>query len=434
MRRVLLLLALGLAGAQSSRWEGDPEYRTFPGVPTAAGPSLDKSYALVYPAQGEFRGTVLLVPGFLGGATNFDALARRLIRAAPGWEVWAWDRRSNGLEDRSGIATADPWAYYQRYELPDLPFLKDWGLKVHLDDLERLVDAARARGPVVLAGHSLGASLAALFALYRPQKLWGLILLDGTPNLIRFGEEQYRNGGNGQFGPTPGLNQLLEGKAPPYITLFGLDPIGFAQAEAQAFMAAQAPQADAPPGWAPWRASRVAAALYRVDDRYQPFPVFAVSLGRAVGREGFSLFGFFFGNLTYTVRGPRGGRVEWQDTGEANRPPGVPQALRYPHHRLLRVVLPLSAHPGHRGLGNRGARTLAARPPLPGAGLRGRARAVTQTRELRWPLGCVPRLELRGADPAGAHPPGPPHRAERARGRADHPIPRGSSTVSDPRR
>ncbi|HEU4740257.1 MAG TPA: alpha/beta fold hydrolase [Meiothermus sp.] len=319
MRGVLLLLALGLAGAQSPRWAGDPEYRTFPGAPTAAGPTLDKSYALVYPAQGEFRGTVLFVPGFLGGATNFDALARRLVLAAPGWEVWAWDRRSNGLEDRRGFATADPWAYYRRYQLPEFPFLKDWGLQVHLDDLERLVEQARARGPVVLAGHSLGASLAALFALYC-ENLAGLILLDGSPNLIRVSQEQYRSGGSSQFGRTPGLDELLSGKAPPYITLFGLDPMGFAQAEAQAFMAAQAPQADAPPGWAPWRASRIAAALYRVDDRYQPFPVFSVSLGRAVGREGFNLLGFFFNNLTYTVRGPRGNRVEWQDTGEATDP------------------------------------------------------------------------------------------------------------------
>jgi len=57
-----------------------------------------------------------------------------------------------------------------------------------------------------------------------------------------------------------------------------------------------------------------------VDDRYQPFPAFSVSVGQAVGREGFNLLGFLFGNLTYTVRGPRGKRVEWQDTGEATDP------------------------------------------------------------------------------------------------------------------
>jgi len=321
MRGVLLLLvALGLAGAQSPRWAGDSEYRTFPGVPTAAGPTLDKSYALVYPAQGEFRGTVLFVPGFLGGATNFDALARRLVLAAPGWEVWAWDRRSNGLEDRRGFEAADPWAYYQQYRLPEFPFLKDWGLRVHLGDLQHLVEQARARGPVVLAGHSLGASLAALFALYRPEQLSGLILLDGSANLLSLSEEQYHGGADTPFGHTPGLDALNAGQAPPYISLLGLDPRGLAQAEAQAFMAAQSPGADAPPGWVPWRASRIAAALYRVDDRYQPFPAFSVSVGQAVGREGFNLLGFLFGNLTYTVRGPRGKRVEWQDTGEATDP------------------------------------------------------------------------------------------------------------------
>ncbi len=313
-------LFLGLALAQTPRWMGQAEYRAIAGVTTSAGPALDKSYVEVFPAQREFRGTLILVPGFLGGSGNFEALARRLILAAPGWEVWAWDRRANGLEDRSGFLTPDPWAFYQNYKIPDFPFLKDWGLKVHLGDLEQVVDQAAAKGPVVLAGHSLGASMAALFALYRPEKIKGLVLMDGSPNLVRVSKEQYLKGGSNQFGPTPGLEDLLADKTPPYVTVLGLNPLGFAQAEAQAFMAAQAPQADAPVGWAPWRGSRMAAALYRIDDRYQPFPVFSASVGRANGREGFNILGFVFGSVSYTVRGPRGGRVEWLDSGEPTDP------------------------------------------------------------------------------------------------------------------
>jgi len=319
MVALLLLLAPGLA--QTARWEGTPEYRAIAGAPTAAGPKLDKSYVLDFPAQGEFKGTVLMVPGFLGGATNFEALARRLVLVARGWEVWALDRRSNGLEDRSGFNTPDPWTFYQHYKLPDFPFLKDWGLKVHLDDLDRVIDQARQRGPVVLVGHSLGGSIAALYALYHPEKLSGLILLDGGPNLVQITKEQYLNGeSGGMFGNAPGLNDLLAGKTPPYVTLFGLNPLSFAQAEAQAYMAAQDPQADAPAGWVPYRASREAAALARIAARYQPVPIFAVSLGRAQAREGLNLLGLFFNTLSYTVRGPRGKRVEWIDTGEATDP------------------------------------------------------------------------------------------------------------------
>ncbi|RDI96002.1 alpha/beta fold hydrolase [Meiothermus sp. QL-1] len=317
---LVLLSSLAIGLAQPVRWPGEPQYISFPGAPTAAGPGLDRSYALAFPQEGGLRGTVVFVPGFLGGATNFEALARRLVTAAPGYRVWAWDRRANGLEDRRGFLTEDPWAYYRAYRLPELPFLKDWGLAVHLEDLERIVDQARTEGPVVLAGHSLGASLAALFALYRPEKLQGLILLDGAPRLVSVGAEAYLEGVQGPLGRLPGLNDLLAGRTPPYVAAFGLDPVGLALAEAQAYMAAQAPEADAPPGWVPFRSSRLAAALYRVDDRYAPSPIFAVSLGQAVAREGLSLLGLLGGNRVYTIRGPRGRRVEWRDTGEATDP------------------------------------------------------------------------------------------------------------------
>ncbi|RMH54076.1 MAG: alpha/beta fold hydrolase [Deinococcus-Thermus bacterium] len=319
-RWLFLTACLGLALAQSPRWSGTPSYFPVTGAPTPAGPALDRSYVLSFPAQGTPKGTLILVPGFLGGATSFEALARRLVLAAPGWAVWAWDRRANGLEDRRGFAAPDPWAYYQGYPLPEVPFLRDWGLRVHLEDLERVVDQARQKGPVVLAGHSLGASLASLFALYRGDKLDGLVLLDGAPRLLAVGPQAYLEGAQGPFGRLPGLNDLLSGRAPPYVAAFGLGPAALAQAEAQAFMTALDPGADAPPGWVAFRSSRLAATLYRVDERYALFPAFAVSAGQAVAREGLSLFGLALGRLAYTIRGPRGGRVEWWDTGEATDP------------------------------------------------------------------------------------------------------------------
>ncbi|MCS7193357.1 MAG: lysophospholipase [Meiothermus sp.] len=320
LRWPFLVACLGLALAQSPRWSGAPDYFAVPGSPTPAGSRLDRSYVLSFPAQGAPKGTLIMVPGFLGGATNFEALARRLVLAAPGWTVWAWDRRANGLEDRQGFALPDPWAYYQDYRLPDFPFLKEWGLRVHLEDLEQLVEQARREGPVVLAGHSLGASLAALFALYRGERLDGLILLDGAPRLLAVDPRAYLEGAQGPFGRLPGLNDLLSGRTPPYVAAFGLGPAALAQAEAQAFMAGLAPEADAPPGWAPFRSSRLAAALYRVDERYSLLPIFSVSAGQAVAREGLSLLGLALGRLVYTIRGPRGGRVEWRDTGEATDP------------------------------------------------------------------------------------------------------------------
>jgi pimeloyl-ACP methyl ester carboxylesterase len=49
------------------------------------------------------RAIIILIPGFLGGATTFDPIARELVARFNGSiEVWAIDRRPNQLEDRLG--------------------------------------------------------------------------------------------------------------------------------------------------------------------------------------------------------------------------------------------------------------------------------------------------------------------------------------------
>ena len=53
------------------------------------------------------RAILVLVPGFLGGATSFDPLAQDLVERMNGaLEVWAIDRRPNLLEDRLGALHA----------------------------------------------------------------------------------------------------------------------------------------------------------------------------------------------------------------------------------------------------------------------------------------------------------------------------------------
>ena len=58
--------------------------------------------------SGDAPGAVLiLIPGFLGGASTFDPIARDLVRKFNGnLEVWAVDRRPNQLEDRLGAEFA----------------------------------------------------------------------------------------------------------------------------------------------------------------------------------------------------------------------------------------------------------------------------------------------------------------------------------------
>ncbi len=308
MRGLPLALAFSLALAQ--------EYLPLPGAATGHGP-LDRSYALVYRAESP-RAVLLLVPGLLGGSTNFALLAEHLRELQPALEVWAWERRANGLEDRQGFLQEDPLAYYGNLPQPDLSPLRQWGLEVHLEDLDLAVEAARQRAPVVLAGHSLGASLATLYAWAHGERLSGLVLLDGGLPDTPLSPEAFWEGTSTPFGPFPGLRALLSGQADPVFRLPFLSPKDLALAEAEAFVAAQRPLEVVP--WGPYRATREAQALIKVDDHYSLFPTFSVSVGRAWAREGLSLLGLLQGRLVQTVRGPRGRVVEWRDTGEATDP------------------------------------------------------------------------------------------------------------------
>lgn len=157
------------------------------------------------------RALLVLMPGFLGGAGSFDALARAIVRrstAEAPLEAWAIDRRANLLEDRAGIdaalASGDAdalTAYYfeggtaqgRTFEgfrtQASLDFVSEWGLVSTVEDLRAvlaLVPADQRQTRVVLAGHSLGASIAAQYAAWDFEgtaghdELAGLVLIDGV--------------------------------------------------------------------------------------------------------------------------------------------------------------------------------------------------------------------------------------------------------------
>ncbi|MEH0505216.1 alpha/beta fold hydrolase [Streptomyces scabiei] len=135
---------------------------------------------------------VVLVPGMFGAANDFRLMARDLVAAVPGIQVWAVDRREESLADRSGFEGADPAGHYLdgRYrtlEPATAGYFGRWGLARTLDDLRCVVRAARAGGRrrVVLGGHSWGATTAMAYAAWdfggRPghRDLAGLAVLDG---------------------------------------------------------------------------------------------------------------------------------------------------------------------------------------------------------------------------------------------------------------
>ena len=134
----------------------------------------------------------VIIPGFLGGASNFDQVARNTIRdaAARGRHVefWALDRRSNCLEDNRGVAAAakahDPELAYGYYwggqEVGGRRFpgwvspqaaawennlglartLRDWYTVLRTGIPNRRVRARK----VICGGHSMGGPITAAFA------------------------------------------------------------------------------------------------------------------------------------------------------------------------------------------------------------------------------------------------------------------------------
>lgn len=181
---------------------------TITGWTKAPGPRAYDKLDVTKFGSSSAKTVLVLVPGTNGGRGDFTLTARELVKDVPGLQVWAVDRRSQRLEDTSVFADAlagkvTPKAmfdYYAgwiadptiqpHYQPPDpakLGFAADWGLRVQLEDVRRVVQAARRGGAkrVLLGGHSLGASVAVAYASWdfagRPgyKDLDGVVLIDG---------------------------------------------------------------------------------------------------------------------------------------------------------------------------------------------------------------------------------------------------------------
>ncbi len=137
---------------------------------------------------------LVLIPGYMGGANSFDYLARQIVSMAEadpakgGIEVWAIDRRTNCLEDLTGVnaaeAAGDPALavdyYYNGLVLEgrtfqgfrdeeDVPFLSEFGLALLMNDIQQIIqskipDAVQRKSSVFVGGHSAGGGFASFFA------------------------------------------------------------------------------------------------------------------------------------------------------------------------------------------------------------------------------------------------------------------------------
>ncbi|MEX2534203.1 MAG: hypothetical protein WD273_01270 [Trueperaceae bacterium] len=304
------------------------DYVVRPGHPEGHTPTeLNRTAYLTYSLDPEPEVIVLLVPGIFGGAGSFDTLARQLVASTPGMEVWALDRRSNLLEDRSAmeraIALRDPriaydyylerWGEEDGFNLPsfeDVSYLRYWGLEVHLRDLHGVVLDARARAPnLILGGHSLGAALVSLYAAfdssrddtgrddtalneerrYGYQYIDGMVLLDGALGRTGGFARQDIGYAVGPLTLAPSVSDLEAGRGAPYSNSV-ISPRFQIEREVAALLARFVPQENAPSKLADFPMSNEALMGVRNDDEYGSVPMFDATLGHAVGAE-------FQGNL-----------------------------------------------------------------------------------------------------------------------------------------
>jgi cysteine-rich repeat protein len=155
------------------------------------------SYTRFYsPGAGDPDAVLILIPGFAGGSHSFKVLAENLVVRAEAegstvLEVWAYDRRTNQLEDLEGAQIAFDerdallalnWYFGAEagitmdarlprravfHEGDDVAFVANWTPNVYSRDIDAIVEAAGALpgGPsVFLGGHSFGTTMMARYA------------------------------------------------------------------------------------------------------------------------------------------------------------------------------------------------------------------------------------------------------------------------------
>lgn len=201
-------LALALAtGAAAATSEVAVRFQRLDGFPAPGTPAeLNKVGVLQIGPRGA-RNVLVLNPGTSASAAYFVPLAKTVVQAAKGWQVWAVERRENLLEDHSvldrakaGTASGQElfdyylgWltnpgvtTHFQFVDDASVAFAREWGMRVEIEDLRRVVKLAMKRGrKVVLGGHSLGGSITTAYATWdfdgKPgaKGLAGLVFIDG---------------------------------------------------------------------------------------------------------------------------------------------------------------------------------------------------------------------------------------------------------------
>ncbi len=212
-------LAAFAAAALPAAAQAEPPVNVefMPGYVSPGTPESLNKVGVIKVGQPSARNVLVLEPGTSAAGAYFVPFAKWVAENVPGWQVWAVVRRESLLEDQSelnlakeGKASAEEvFNYYlgwisnpkieHHLELNQNAdtFAKQWGMKVAVEDLHHVIEAAhKLGGAVVLGGHSLGGSVVTAYATWdfggKPgaDGLSGLVYDDGGSGVTSVSEEK----------------------------------------------------------------------------------------------------------------------------------------------------------------------------------------------------------------------------------------------------
>jgi hypothetical protein len=186
-----------------------------PGVAVAGTPAKYDKVMVRRFGSPSATNVLVLVPGTIAGAGDFDIVGPWLAAHVPNLQVWAEMRREGALEDNSmlikalhgkvsvtqafnyylgWLANPKITHHYQALKNSDYEFADQWGLAVAMGDLHNVISKARDGGhrTVILGGHSLGGAEACIYPVWDfggragYKDLAGIVGIDGDAGGGRF--------------------------------------------------------------------------------------------------------------------------------------------------------------------------------------------------------------------------------------------------------
>jgi pimeloyl-ACP methyl ester carboxylesterase len=249
-----LIAALALAGSAQAKVQ--VKYSVLKGFKAEGTPADMNKVGVLKTGDPKAPNVLVLNPGTSAGGAYFQPLAKTIVKDLPKWQVWSVERRENFLEDQSeldklksgdadgqqlfdyylGYLTDDSVTqHYTPVQDADVPFARNWGMNVEVQDLRRVVKQASKHGRnVVMGGHSLGGSITTAYATWNFKgkaggaDLSGLDLIDGASSPTAITAQQASDSLANLQSSSPWLN--FGGIPAPFAGLFGM--VGSAETKA----------------------------------------------------------------------------------------------------------------------------------------------------------------------------------------------------------